>query len=60
MIERILRGVAGINILIGVLLIGFVDKRFIWFIVFIGLNLLQSVFTNWCPGKLLLWKLGVK
>lgn len=60
MIERILRGVAGINILIGVLLMEFVDKRFVWFIIFIGLNLLQSAFTNWCPGKLLLWKLGVK
>ncbi len=60
MIERILRGVAGINILIGVLLMEFVDKRFVWLIVFIGLNLLQFAFTNWCSRKWLLRKLGVK
>ncbi len=60
MIERILRGVAGVNILIGVLLMEFVDRRFVWLIVFIGLNLLPLAFTNWCSGKWLLRKLGVK
>ncbi len=57
--ERILRGLAGVNILLGLWLMRFVDERFIWFLVFIGLNLLQSAFTDWCPAKWILRKIGV-
>ena len=24
-------------------------RNFLWFTLFVGLNLLQSGFTNWCP-----------
>jgi len=30
------------------------------FTAFVGLNLLQSAFTNWCPAMWILGKLGLK
>ena len=48
-IDRMLRGIAGTFILISVLLAYFVDQRWLWFTAFVGINLLQSAFTNWCP-----------
>ncbi len=32
----------------------------LWLTAFVGLNLLQSAFTNWCPLIALLKKLGVR
>ncbi len=49
MIERQLRGIAGLLIFISVILAVKVDLRWLWFTGFIGLNLFQSGFTNWCP-----------
>ena len=48
MIERKLRGIAGFFILISLLLAVTVDLRWLWFTAFVGLNLFQSAFTNWC------------
>ena len=48
MLERTLRGIAGALILISLLLAYYVHPGWLWFIAFIGLNLLQSAFTNWC------------
>jgi hypothetical protein len=33
-----------------------------WYLLtaFVGLNLLQSAFTNWCPAMFMLRKLGLK
>ena len=58
--ERTLRGIAGAFILISLLLAHFVDYRWLWFTAFVGLNLLQSAFTNWCPMMAVLRKLGLK
>jgi len=60
MIERILRGTAGLFILISVLLGIFVHAGFFYFTAFVGLNLLQSAFTNWCPMIAILKAAGVK
>ena len=46
--ERVLRGIAGAFILISLLLAHYVHSGWFWFTAFIGLNLLQSAFTNWC------------
>nr|WP_279612633.1 DUF2892 domain-containing protein [Pseudoalteromonas sp. KAN5] len=27
----------------------FVDSRFMWLTLFIGVNLIQTAFTKWCP-----------
>ncbi|MFA5059737.1 MAG: DUF2892 domain-containing protein [Candidatus Omnitrophota bacterium] len=56
--ERKLRGIAGIFILISVSLAHYVNPLWLWFTVFIGLNLLQSAFTNWCPMMWILKKCG--
>ncbi len=48
-IERTLRLIAGLFTVASVLLGATVDARFLWFTAFVGVNLLQSGFTNWCP-----------
>jgi len=58
--ERTLRGIAGAFILISLLLAHFIDYRWLFFTAFVGLNLFQSAFTNWCPVMLLLKKLSLK
>ena len=32
----------------------------LWFTAFVGLNLLQSAFTNWCPAMSIFRALGLK
>jgi Inner membrane protein YgaP-like, transmembrane domain len=65
-IERTLRGIAGFFILLSLgLLFGlegydFSSPTWLWFTAFIGLNLLQSAFTNWCPMISMLKALGMK
>ena len=58
-IERLLRAIAGTFILISVLLAHFHSPYWLWFTGFVGANLLQSAFTNWCPMITILKKLGV-
>ena len=60
MMERILRGIAGVFILLSLVLAYFVDLRWLWFTAFVGANLLQSAFTNWCPMMSILKKAGLK
>ena len=60
MVERSLRGIAGFFILVSVLLAYYHSLYWLWFTGFVGLNLLQSAFTNWCPMMALLQKLGVR
>ena len=53
-IEQQLRLIAGIFVTASVLLGMFVHPYFLWFTVFVGLNLAQSGITNWCPMMTLL------
>jgi hypothetical protein len=59
-VERALRLVAGVFVAVSVLLGVYVDARFLWFTLFVGLNLTQSAFTNWCPMMAILRKAGVR
>lgn len=59
-LDRAVLAFAGVMILLSVLLTVFVSPLFLWFTVFIGLNMLQSAFTGWCPAALVFKKLGVK
>ncbi len=59
-LERALRGIAGILVLISLLLTHFHSSWWLLFTVFMGVNLLQSAFSNWCPMKSLLQWLGMK
>lgn len=58
-IDRILRLVAGLFIILTVALAHFHSVNWLWFTVFVGLNLFQSAFTNWCPMMAILEKAGV-
>ena len=59
-IERALRLIAGVLLLVSVLLAHYVSPYWLLFTAFIGLNLFQSGLTNWCPMMLILKKAGVK
>lgn len=59
-IERGLRFVAGIVILTSILLAIVHTPWWIGLTAFVGLNLLQSSFTNWCPMVWVLGRLGLQ
>lgn len=51
---------AGIMVLLSVLLTQFVHPGFVWLTVFIGLNLIQSSFTGFCPAAAVFRRFGIK
>ncbi len=59
-VNRALHAIAGTFILASLLLAHFVSPHFLWFTAFVGANLFQSAFTNWCLMAVILRKLGVK
>lgn len=58
-VERVLRLIAGTFILASLALGHFVHPGFYLFTAFVGLNLLQSGFTDWCPMMWILERLGL-
>ncbi len=58
-VERALRLIAGLFILVSLALGHYVSPYWYLFTAFVGLNLLQSGFSNWCPMMTILRKLGV-
>lgn len=58
-VERWLRLIAGTFILLSLALGTWVHPNWYWFTAFVGVNLLQSGFTNWCPMMTFLRKFGV-
>ncbi len=59
-VDRALRLIAGAFVFASVLLGMFVHPGFYWFTAFVGLNLFQSAFTNWCPMMSILRRAGLK
>ncbi len=59
-VERWLRLIAGTFVLLSLALGHWVNAYFYLFTAFVGLNLLQSGFTDWCPMMWFLKVLGVK
>lgn len=59
-VERALRLIAGVLVTLSVLLGMYVNVNFLWFTLFVGLNLLQSGFTDWCPMMAILRRAGVR
>ena len=51
---------AGVIVLISALLVWLVSKWWLLFTAFIGVNLIQSAFTGFCPPGMLMKKLGMK
>ena len=59
-IHQYLRAIAGSFVLISLALGYLVSPYWYLFTVFVGLNLFQSAFTDWCPMMTVLRKLGAK
>jgi hypothetical protein len=59
-LERATLAIAGIMVLLSVALTTTVHANFVWLTVFVGANMLQSVFTGFCPAAMLLQRLGVQ
>jgi len=57
-IDRVLRLIAGTFVLLSLALAQFHHPNWLWFTAFVGLNLFQSGFTNWCPMMAILEKIG--
>ncbi len=59
-IDRYVRLVAGVFVMASVVLGLLVSPYFFWFTAFVGLNLFQSAFTDWCPLISILTAAGVR
>ncbi|MGO8719926.1 MAG: DUF2892 domain-containing protein [Acidobacteriaceae bacterium] len=58
-VDRAVRLIAGVIVLISLALAHWVSPNWLWLTAFVGLNLLQSAFTNWCPAMTIFRKLGL-
>ena len=59
-LNELLRLIAGAFVLLAVFLGATIHPYWNYFAAFMGLNLVQSAFTGWCPMMALLRKLGVQ
>ncbi|MFL1011380.1 YgaP family membrane protein [Flavisericum labens] len=60
MLNTYFRVIVGSMVLLSIILTIYVNQNWMWFTVFIGINLIQSAFTKWCLLETILLKLGVK
>ncbi|MFH6604418.1 DUF2892 domain-containing protein [Maribacter algicola] len=60
MLNTYFRVIVGTFVLLSVVLAVYVNINWLWFTVFIGVNLIQSAFTKWCLLETILLKLGIK
>ena len=56
--HMIIRRFAGFFILLSLVLANYHSPYWLWFTAFVGFNLLQSSFTNFCPLEIMLKKAG--
>ena len=59
-IERIVLAVAGVFVVLSVVLAQVFSPYWLLFTAFVGLNLIQSAFTGFCPLATILKKFGIK
>ncbi|MGE0392848.1 MAG: DUF2892 domain-containing protein [Vicinamibacterales bacterium] len=59
-VDRAIRLIGGGFVAASVLGGMYVHPNFYWFTLFVGLNLFQSAFTNWCPMMAILRKAGLQ
>ena len=59
-IDNYIHAIGGSFVAISALLGIYVDPRFLWFTLFVGLNLAQSGITGWCPMVAILKGLGAR
>jgi len=56
--HMLIRRIAGSFVLVSLVLAHYHSPYWLWFTAFVGVNLLQSSFTNFCPLEIALRKLG--
>jgi hypothetical protein len=59
-VDRALRMIAGTFVVISLALGYWFSPYWYLFTAFVGLNLFQSAFTNWCPMMSILRKVGLR
>lgn len=58
-VDRAVFAFAGVMVLLSLALAHFVSPLWLWFTGFVGLNLLQSSITGFCPAAIVFRKLGI-
>ena len=51
---------AGVMVLVSLALAHWVHPGFLWLTAFVGVNLIQSSFTGFCPAAMVFKAMGVK
>ncbi len=59
-VQRMLRALAGTMVILNLALAHWVHPGFLLLTAFVGVNLLQSAFTDWCPAMTVLRRLGLR
>ena len=59
-VDRAVRLLAGVIVLVSLALAHWISPNWLWLTGFVGLNLLQSAFTNWCPAMAIFRAMGLK
>ncbi|WP_324026219.1 DUF2892 domain-containing protein [Maribacter sp. BPC-D8] len=60
MLNTYFRVIVGTMVLLSVVLAVYVNINWLWFTVFIGVNIIQSAFTKWCLLETILKTFGIK
>ena len=60
MLNRYMKIIPGLFVVISVLLGMYVNQNWLWFTVFVGANLFQSGITKWCLLEKILYKAGIR
>lgn len=58
-IDKFVMAFAGLMILLSLVLSQYHSVNWLWFTAFVGINVLQSAFTGFCPLAMILKKAGV-
>lgn len=58
-IESAVRIMAGTMLLTSIALSHFINAHWLWLGVFVGVNLIQSAFTHFCPAEMIFKKMGL-
>ncbi|MGO4852706.1 YgaP family membrane protein [Phaeovulum sp. W22_SRMD_FR3] len=59
-LDRVILAFAGVMILLSLALTYFVSPYFVWLTAFVGVNLIQSAFTGFCPAAIVFRKMGIR
>ncbi|MEV3814034.1 YgaP family membrane protein [Aeromonas allosaccharophila] len=59
-VDNGVRIVAGCMLLLSLILTTWGHPGFVWLSAFVGVNLIQSAFTGFCPAAMILKRMGLK